>query len=119
MRVLVCGGRGYEDWAAVEVVLRIFDPRYTTLIHGACPTGADHIAESVAHALHWQRLIPYYADWDKYGRAAGPIRNKRMLVEGKPDVVIVFPGGNGTANMVSQAHKAGLHVLSYEENFHK
>jgi len=119
MIVLVCGGRDYEDWAAVEAVLRIFDPRKTSLIHGGCPTGADHIANDIANDQGWRSIYIFSADWDKYGRAAGPKRNKQMLVEGNPDIVVAFPGGAGTNNMVVQALKAKVHVLRYEQNFRK
>jgi len=119
MRVLVCGGRDYKDWWAIEHVLSIFDPRETTLIHGACISGADRIADSVAHGLNWKKIEAYPADWAEHGRAAGPIRNKLMLTKGKPDVVIVFPGGAGTNNMMVQALKAKVHVLRYEQNFRK
>jgi hypothetical protein len=44
---------------------------------------------------------------------AGPIRNKLMLTDGKPDVVIAFPGGAGTANMVGIAKKANIDVIDY------
>jgi len=50
-----------------------------------------------------------HAEWDKYGRMAGPIRNCRML-EWKPDLVVAFPGGAGTANMVKQAEAAGVKI---------
>ena len=50
----------------------------------------------------------FKADWDKFGRAAGPIRNAQMLREGKPDLVVAFPGGRGTANMVAQAKARAL-----------
>jgi hypothetical protein len=51
------------------------------------------------------------ADWEKYGKAAGPIRNQQILVEGKPDLVVAFQGGRGTANMVSRAQQAGVPVV--------
>jgi hypothetical protein len=54
----------------------------------------------------------YRADWAKHGRAAGPIRNKQMLEEGKPDLVVAFPGGQGTANMMSQVREAGVRVMA-------
>ena len=54
--------------------------------------------------------LAYPANWKKHGRAAGPIRNKQMLEEAKPDLVIAFPGGAGTANMVKQAREAGVKV---------
>lgn len=50
------------------------------------------------------------ANWDAHGRAAGAIRNKQMLLEGKPDLVIAFPGGRGTADMVRRAQEAGVVV---------
>ncbi|MEM9912925.1 MAG: hypothetical protein AAF922_19365 [Pseudomonadota bacterium] len=50
------------------------------------------------------------------GRAAGPIRNKEMLDEGCPDLVVAFPGGRGTANMVKQAQAAGVEVLDKRED---
>jgi hypothetical protein len=55
-------------------------------------------------------LEPYPADWDRWGMAAGPKRNRQMLIEGKPDLVVAFPGGDGTADMVRQARKAGVRV---------
>ena len=51
------------------------------------------------------------AEWHRLGRKAGPIRNQRMLDEGKPDLVVAFPGGTGTAGMVALACKAGVRVI--------
>ena len=53
----------------------------------------------------------FLPDWEKHGRAAGPIRNKLMLDEGRPDLVVAFPGGRGTANMVKQASAASVEVI--------
>lgn len=55
------------------------------------------------------RVFP--ADWETHGRAAGHIRNRQMLVEGKPDIVVAFAGGRGTQNMINQARKAGVTVF--------
>ncbi len=52
------------------------------------------------------------AEWSKYGRRAGPIRNKQMLDVGKPHLVVAFPGGAGTANMVKQAKAAGVPIIN-------
>lgn len=54
------------------------------------------------------------ADWDGLGRKAGPIRNQRMLDEGKPDLVVAFPGDKGTADMVRRARTASLEVLEIQ-----
>jgi predicted solute-binding protein len=53
----------------------------------------------------------YQADWARLGRKAGPIRNQRMLDEAKPDVVIAFPGGRGTADMLRRTRQAGVEVI--------
>lgn len=118
MRVLVCGGREYEDFERVCGVMAqaVFDYDITSVMHGACCdkdgnlTGADGLAERWA-ILH---EFPYFgvpARWTAHGRAAGPVRNKQMLDEGKPDLVVAFPGGNGTANMVKQARAMGVEVI--------
>lgn len=56
------------------------------------------------------------ADWALHGRRAGPIRNRRMLVEGAPDLVIAFraPQSRGTQNMIEQARKAGIEVHVFD-----
>jgi hypothetical protein len=58
--------------------------------------------------------FPFPADWDKYGKAAGPIRNQQMLDEGHPDMVIAFhddlTNSKGTKDMVKRAKKAGVPV---------
>lgn len=76
------------------------------LIHGAA-RGADTLAAEWA-AARGVTAEAYPANWDLHGRSAGPIRNRRMLRKGKPDVVIAFPGGAGTADMIRQAKAAGV-----------
>jgi hypothetical protein len=51
------------------------------------------------------------ADWFSHGKAAGPIRNQEMLAMEAPALVVAFPGGRGTADMVRRARKAGVDVL--------
>jgi hypothetical protein len=58
-------------------------------------------------------MIEVPAEWETHGRKAGPIRNARML-EHKPDLVVAFPGGKGTANCVAQARGMGVEVLEVE-----
>lgn len=89
-------------------------PEDITIISG-CAKGADQIGIDWA-VINWCKLEEYPADWKKYGKAAGSIRNKQMLEEGKPDVVIAFPGGKGTAHMVKIAKEAGVKVIEVEYN---
>jgi hypothetical protein len=111
VRVLVCGGRDYFDrdhiFETLDSLLAVHD--ITCIIHGA-QSGADEEAKI------WAGLTkipdePFEADWAKHGDAAGPIRNRRMLKQGKPDMVVAFPGGRGTANMVGLAKHAGIEVM--------
>jgi len=108
-RVLVCGGREYGDRYSVYRTLDDMSPKPTMIIHGGA-----HGADMLAHDWAVYRQIPrrvFMADWANQGRSAGPLRNARMLVEGKPHIVIAFPGGRGTADMVRKAKVAGVPVI--------
>lgn len=107
--MLVCGGRDYRDFAKLCMALdrASHHKAITLLIHGDAP-GADRLARDWAIA----RGIPhqaYPADWDAHGKAAGPIRNSKMLLA-EPDGVMAFPGGPGTADMVRQAQAAWVPI---------
>lgn len=110
MRVLVCGGRDYRDWRALSMTLDAFHTilPITVLIHGGA-RGADSLAGEWA-LRRGVDVVVYRADWAGLGRSAGMVRNRRMLVDGKPDRVVAFPGGRGTANMVQLARDAGVPV---------
>ena len=111
-RVLVCGSRHFANTPLLERVLDALEPQPTLIIHGNA-RGADRMAGSWAIA-HGLPVEVYPAQWDTYGRAAGSIRNKQMLDEGRPDRVVAFPvaGGRGTQNMMRQAEEAGIPVLT-------
>lgn len=111
-RVLVCGGRDYCDakriWSVLDHYLREGDD-FECLMHGAA-RGADTIAGEWATARGVQ-VLSFPADWNGLGNSAGPTRNAQMLREGKPTLVIAFPGGRGTADMTGRARRAGVPVL--------
>lgn len=126
-RILVCGGRHYNKYNVVRLYLDLLiDQRGWTyepdeygntlpnvvIIHGGAK-GADSLADRWA-VVNWTGLEVYPADWNKYGKSAGYIRNKQMLVEGKPDLVVAFPGGKGTAMMVKIAREAGVEVIEVD-----
>jgi YspA, cpYpsA-related SLOG family len=116
MRVLVCGGRDFNDWPLLNQALSDLlpeDTRDTVTIISGHARGADALGERWARAEGLQLLV-FPADWQTYGRSAGPIRNKQMLVEGKPELVVAFAGGSGTANMIKQARAAGVTVVEVE-----
>jgi hypothetical protein len=113
-KVLVCGGRDYQNRARIHQVLDAAVERLgvDAVVQGGA-TGADLLAKEWAIALKLQ-CETFHADWRGLGAAAGPIRNKRMLEEGKPDVVIAFPTpgepNKGTNGMIKLARDAGLTV---------
>lgn len=112
MIVAVTGGRGYADKAAVWRELDALAPHL--LLVGDCPTGADRYALEWAECLNPDHgCLPqiFCADWAKHGKAAGPIRNREMLAA-KPDMLLAFPGGRGTADCVRQARQLGVAVVS-------
>ncbi len=98
-----------EDAVGTEANATWMPPADLTVIHGGA-TGADAIADEWA-VVNWVNFEEYKADWARWGNRAGMIRNRTMLVQGKPDLVIAFPGGKGTANMVSIARAKGVTVI--------
>jgi hypothetical protein len=112
MRALVCGGRDYSDKFVLWYCLDSFGPPEITEIISGMARGADTLAADWAKKSGF-KLHEFPADWKKNGRSAGAIRNQRMIDEGKPDVVLAFPGGKGTADMVRRAAKAGIPVHKF------
>lgn len=110
MRLLVCGGRDFHFGKLSAERFLGFCARYgvTLVIHGDY-RGADREAGALAKSVGLGD-DPFPAEWTKFGPAAGPIRNQRMLDEGKPDLVLACPGGDGTADMISRATAAGVPV---------
>ena len=112
--VLVCGGREFDDWHILNTFLYDYtllesDPDECKIITGDAK-GADWLARAWAKD-YGMEYEGFPANWKKYGRIAGLIRNQQILDEGKPDLVIAFKGGNGTADMVKRAENAGVKVV--------
>ncbi len=109
--ILICGGRDLDPSAQGDITwaLGIKAWPVTAVIHGGA-RGADEGAGMWAESEGIKPTV-YRADWRKHGKAAGPIRNRKMLEQGKPDLVVAFQGGKGTANLIEQAREAGVRVL--------
>ena len=111
MRVLVCGGRNYSNFQRVCEVLLEF--KISLLIEGGA-NGADQLSKAYAHS----NSIPvceFPAPWRRWQHHAGPIRNAWMIEHGKPDLVIAFPGGKGTADMVKRAKAAKIPIKEVDK----
>lgn len=115
-RILVCGGRRYANRAFVYSVLDRYrkEVPIDCIIHGAA-AGADTLAGEWA-LDRGVSVVTFPAAWEAHGRAAGAIRNGRMLREGRPDIVVAFPGGTGTADMVRRAIKGGVRVCDLRDS---
>ncbi len=114
LTIIVTGGRKFYDRRAIFKALDDLHARreITLVVDGKCPTGADPIgnAWAVDRGVGFKRCP---ADWTRFGKAAGAIRNSQMLKLVGPDnvVVVAFPGGPGTADMVKKARRAGVEVI--------
>lgn len=112
MRVIVCGGRDYTDFEKVNAVLDAVQPSF--LIEGGA-SGVDTLAWRWANRnLTSDQRMTIPARWDAHGKAAVPIRNQQMIDEGLPDLVVAFPGGRGTADMVRRARRSGVKVMEID-----
>lgn len=106
LRVLVCGGRDYDDAQQMQDVLSSVN--ISEICHGGA-RGADSLAGEYAKQKGIVCRV-YPADWNKHGKSAGYVRNIQMADEFLPDMVIAFPGGKGTKNMIDIAQKRGIKV---------
>lgn len=121
MRVLVCGSRHFDDWDLMNSeLIKVWrslpyleesgNKKDLLIIEGGAK-GADFLSRVWAKFSNVD-FIEFPADWNKHGKAAGHIRNKQMLDEGKPYLVIAFlaKDSRGTANMIQQAEASGIPV---------
>lgn len=113
MRIIVCGGRDFQEKEKVYSVLDDFLKLYPALeIISGMARGADSLAAEWA-VDRQVKLWRVFADWEQFKKAAGFIRNKRMLVEYQATKVVAFPGGSGTKHMTTLAKKAGIEVFEF------
>ena len=117
MRILVCGGRDLDERdVADHLKFLLKDKQVDCIIEGEAK-GADRGARLYAEE-EGIAVERYPADWERFGKAAGRIRNREMLDHGEVDFAIVFPGGNGTDLMLSLLEgikKIGIHKVEYDK----
>lgn len=123
MRVLVTGSRHWTDTGAIqEQVVKLAErhPGPMVLVHGGQVSrnpenrsryGADYLAAMIATRLGWV-TEEFPAEWDRFGRSAGPIRNQ-MMVDHGADLCLVFPmpDSRGTWDCVRRAKAAGIPLI--------
>lgn len=115
MKVLVTGSRQYKNDETIFNALQKLNPQTDTIIHGGA-RGADTLAGFIAKELGF-KVIEVPAQWTKFGRAAGPIRNQEML-DMEPELVLAFhenlEESKGTKDMVTRSKKKGVKVFFYK-----
>lgn len=113
-KVIVCGSRNGVSQALLSremtKVLVRFDGAIFVIAGGAPGVDTEAKAWCLEHVIPFAEVEP---NWRKLGRAAGPARNRWMLML-DPCLVVAFPGGKGTANMVRRAREAGVEVMEVE-----
>ena len=118
-RVLITGSRDWTDRQALGEALiearcqAVTGPllRRMLLVSGACPTGADRMAETLAEGWGW--LVERHpADWERYGKAAGFRRNAEMVALGA-EVCLAFikNDSRGASHTADLAEKAGIPTI--------
>lgn len=127
MRVLICGGRHYNDWKRFNALLDAIHAQngISCIIQGGA-TGADWLARVWAgnnavncqsFPAEWENLdvanckVKWRQDGKPYNALAGFNRNQEMIEFGEPDLMLAFPGGEGTADMTRRTVAAGVATL--------
>jgi hypothetical protein len=119
IRILVTGSRNWNDTQVIFNDLLHFakfaqnDGQDITLVHGACPTGADFIAKEIAEVLNY-KIEPHPADWNKYGKKAGFIRNKEMVDLGaRVCLAYILDESRGSMMTFHKAREAKIYTKAY------
>lgn len=119
LRILVTGSRdwnsGYTIAMSLSAIAVEFDDAEITLVSGACPRGADRLAENCARGWGWT-VERHPADWDTHGKRAGYLRNKAMVDAGA-DVCLAYirDYSRGATMTAEMARAAGIRLHVYRE----
>ena len=116
MIIMVSGGRAFNDYKVMHDALLPYNELGNLLIVGGA-TGADELARRVWHYEFQLSYVVEPAPWKRTGRPAGMMRN-RSMIDGQPlvphasgltpDLLILFPGGRGTAGAKTYAEERGI-----------
>lgn len=118
MRVIFCGSRFWTDIPPISTTITTLHALVgdeLVVVHGAA-AGADRIADMCAKGMG-VTVDPHPAEWERYGKGAGPIRNREMLAAGA-HLVVAFKDDfgvlrGGTEDMVHVAAHAGVPIAVY------
>lgn len=108
MRTIIAGSREVTDYAIVAKAMQFHAEEVTEVVSGGC-RGVDALGEEWARN-HSIAVKVFPADWNAHGKAAGPIRNRKMAAYAEELVAIWDGKSRGTANMIDEAKRLGLVV---------
>lgn len=114
MKTIIAGSRSITDKALVYQAVKESDFDITEVVSGGAK-GVDKLGEQYAIEC----LIPiklFRANWNKFGHAAGPLRNIEMAKYAEALIAIWNGTSTGTAHMIDQARRHGLKVFVKEVN---
>lgn len=118
MRLILCGGRHFDDAALIERQLDQVHAQYniTVLIHGGLPAiGTPAEVWARRHTVH---VVRYPANWQLLGKQADDIRNRFMLEDARPDFLLALPGGRHTHSLVQIAQQMNIGIIHADEDPH-
>jgi predicted Rossmann fold nucleotide-binding protein DprA/Smf involved in DNA uptake len=107
MKIAIVGSREYPDWKQVIDYVQSL-PLDTIVVSGGA-RGVDRIAEQVARKRGMTVQI-FHAEWDKYGKSAGMIRNQFIVDYADSVVAFLYQNSSGTMNTIERAKRAGKPV---------
>lgn len=123
-RILVMGSRDFPNeklvWSVLERLISAahVNGERIVFVHGDCPTGVDAFAVSCVTKYMKSgfdvALEAHPADWDQFGNAAGPIRNRQMAERGAEQGLAFWDGRSpGTLDGIRKANKHHIVVTVY------
>ena len=115
MKLIIAGSRNYHDCVVYELIHTTISKLNETnqvkeLVTG-CAKGVDAFAEKYGRRYNIP-IVKFPADWEKYGKAAGPIRNKQMAIYADALLLIWDGESRGSANMLKNAKEQGLKIFN-------
>ena len=117
MIVAVTGGREFADWRIIDSTLDALHSKtaISVLVQGGA-NGADDIARTwaITNTVQIAEFRVTGTQWTRLGKSAGPTRNRLMLEVTRPNLLVAFPGGSGTANCVKTARELGIEVFEVQ-----
>lgn len=101
MKVIIAGSRDITDYDLVSYAIFISYYAITEVVSGKEPNGVDALGERYAKDIGVD-VKPFPADWNKHGKAAGPIRNGEMADYADAAVIVWDGKSPGSRNMIKQ-----------------